>query len=109
MTLKDAQQQVDAWISQFQEGYFPPLLNLARLTEEVGEVARVVAHMSGKKPKPGEDPGDLGMELADLLFVIVCMANREGIDLEAKFTQVLDKFAIRDHNRWTRQQPQDTL
>jgi NTP pyrophosphatase (non-canonical NTP hydrolase) len=105
MTLKDAQQQVDAWISQFQEGYFPPLLNLARLTEEVGEVARVVAHMSGKKPKPGEDPGDLGMELADLLFVIVCMANREGIDLEAKFTQVLDKFAIRDHNRWTRQQP----
>ena len=102
VTIKDAQQQVDAWISQFEEGYFPPLLNLARLTEEVGEIARVVAHMSGKKPKPGEDPGDLGLELADLLFVMLCMANREGIDLEAKFTQVMDKYTIRDSNRWTK-------
>lgn len=105
MTLKDAQQQVDAWISQFEEGYFPPLLNLARMTEEVGEIARVIAHMSGKKPKPGEALGDLGMELADLLFVIVCMANREGIDLEDKFAQVLDKYAIRDSSRWTKRQP----
>lgn len=102
MTIKDAQQTVDAWIAQFVEGYFPPLLNLARMTEEVGEIARVVAHMSGKKPKPGEDPGDLGMELADLLFVIICMANREGIDLEAKFAQVMAKYTTRDSNRWTK-------
>ena len=102
MTIQDAQQQVDAWISQFKEGYFPPLLNLARLTEEVGEVARVVAHMSGKTPKPGEDVGDLGLELADLLFVIICMANREGIDLEAKFSQMMEKYQVRDHNRWTK-------
>jgi NTP pyrophosphatase (non-canonical NTP hydrolase) len=105
VTIKDAQQQVDAWISQFVEGYFPPLLNLARMTEEVGEIARVVAHMSGKKPKPGEDPGDLGMELADLLFVIICMANREGIDLEAKFTQMMEKYTVRDEQRWTKKQP----
>jgi NTP pyrophosphatase (non-canonical NTP hydrolase) len=104
VTIKDVQQWVDEWISQFEEGYFPPLLNLARMTEEVGEIARVVAHMSGKKPKPGEDPGDLGMELADLLFVIICMANREGIDLEAKFTQVMEKYHIRDSNRWTKKQ-----
>lgn len=104
MTIKDAQQQVDAWISQFDEGYFPPLLNLARLTEEVGEIARVVAHMSGKKPKPGEDPGDLGMELADTLFVLICMANREGIDLDAAFTRMMEKYRVRDQNRWTKKQ-----
>jgi len=102
VTIQDAQQQVDAWISQFKEGYFPPLLNLARLTEEVGEVARVVAHMSGKTPKPGEEVGDLGLELADLLFVIICMANREGIDLEAKFSQMMEKYQVRDRNRWTK-------
>lgn len=102
MTLKEAQARVDEWISQFEEGYFPPLLNLARLTEEVGEVARVVAHQSGKKPKPGEEVGDLGLELADILFVLICMANREGIDLEEKFRQVLEKYKIRDGERWTK-------
>lgn len=102
MTLKEAQARVDEWISQFEEGYFPPLLNLARLTEEVGEVARVVSHQSGKKPKPGEEVGDLGLELADCLFVLICMANREGIDLEEKFRQVLDKYKIRDSERWTK-------
>ena len=102
MTLREAQQHVDDWISQFEEGYFPHLLNLARLTEEVGEVARVVSHMSGKKPKPGEDFGDLGAEMADILFVLICMANKEGIDLEAKFAEVLDKYKVRDADRWTR-------
>lgn len=100
MTLKEAQEQVDAWISQFEEGYFPPLLNLARLTEEVGEVARVISYQNGKTPKPGEEAGDLGEELADCLFVIVCMANREGIDLEAVFEKVLEKYASRDAGRW---------
>lgn len=102
MTLKEAQAQVDAWISQFEEGYFPHLLNLARLSEEVGEVARVVSHLNGKKPKPGEDVGDLGLELADILFVLICMANRDGIDLEEKFEQVLEKYKIRDSERWTK-------
>lgn len=102
MTLKEAQARVDDWISQLEEGYFPHLLNLARLTEEVGEVARVIAHQSGKKPKPGEDAGDLGLELADVLFVLICMANRDRIDLEEKFEQVLEKYRIRDSERWTK-------
>lgn len=105
MTFKEAQARVDAWISQFEEGYFPPLLNLARLIEEVGEVARVVAHSSGKTPKPGEDPGDLGMELADVLFVLICLCNREGINLEAAFERVMEKYERRDTTRWTRKRP----
>lgn len=104
MTIKEAQTRVDAWISQFEEGYFPHLLNLARLTEEVGEVARVVSHLNGKKPKPGEDIGDLGMELADVLFVLICMCNRDGIDLEAAFERVLTKYEQRDKQRWTKKQ-----
>jgi len=102
MTIKEAQQRVDHWISQFEEGYFPHLLNLARMAEEVGEVARVVSHMSGKKPKPGEEIGDLGEELADLMFVIICMANKDGIDLEEKLEAVLQKYKNRDGQRWTK-------
>ncbi len=101
LTLKDVQAQVDAWIRQFEEGYFPPLLMLARMTEELGEVARVLAHHNGKKPKPGEAEGDLAMELADLLFVLVCMANSHGIDLEEAFTRVMRKYETRDRTRWT--------
>ncbi|WP_240695286.1 nucleotide pyrophosphohydrolase [Thermus caldilimi] len=102
LTLKEAQRQVDAWISQFKEGYFPPLLMLARLTEELGEVARVLAHRHGKKPKPGEEEGDLAMELADLLFVLISLANREGIDLEEAFLKAMAKYRDRDGERWTR-------
>lgn len=104
LTLKEAQRQVDAWISQFKEGYFPPLLMLARLTEELGEVARVLAHRHGKKPKPGEEEGDLAMELADLLFVLISLANREGIDLEEAFLKAMEKYRSRDGDRWTRRE-----
>ncbi|SDE91103.1 NTP pyrophosphatase, house-cleaning of non-canonical NTPs [Thermus arciformis] len=102
LTFKEAQERVDAWISSFQEGYFPPLLMLARLTEELGEVARVLAHRHGKKPKPGEEEGDLAMELADLLFVLISLANREGIDLEEAFLKAMEKYRLRDSGRWTR-------
>jgi NTP pyrophosphatase (non-canonical NTP hydrolase) len=102
LTFKEAQKRVDDWISQFQEGYFPPLLMLARLTEELGEVARVLAHRHGKKPKPGEEEGDLAMELADLLFVLISLANREGIDLEEAFLKALEKYRSRDSGRWTK-------
>ncbi|GAA6731805.1 nucleotide pyrophosphohydrolase [Thermus brockianus] len=102
LTFKEAQRQVDAWISQFKEGYFPPLLMLARLTEELGEVARVLAHRHGKKPKPGEAEGDLAEELADLLFVLISLANREGIDLEEAFRKAMEKYAKRDATRWSR-------
>ena len=101
LTFKEAQEMVDAWIGRFAEGYFPPLLMLARLTEELGEVARVLAHRHGKTPKPGEEEGDLAMELADLLFVLISLANREGIDLEEAFLKAMDKYQKRDGARWT--------
>ncbi|GGK21706.1 hypothetical protein GCM10008955_13940 [Deinococcus malanensis] len=102
LTFVQASERVDAFISQFEEGYFPPLLMLARLTEEVGEIARVVSHKNGKKPKAGEDPGDLEMELADLLFVTLCMANERGLDLERGFERMMDKIERRDATRWTK-------
>ncbi|MDL2343425.1 nucleotide pyrophosphohydrolase [Deinococcus sp. MIMF12] len=102
LTFEDARRRVDAYISQFEEGYFPPLLMLARLTEETGEIARVIAHGNGKTPKPGEDTGDLEMELADLLFVMLCMANERGLNLERGFTRMMAKVETRDADRWTR-------
>jgi len=103
MSLRECQSRVDAWISQFEEGYFPPLTNLCRLTEEVGELAREVNHRFGEKRKKQEEPeGDLGMEMADILFVLICMANREGIDLQAAFDRMMDKVERRDTTRWTR-------
>jgi NTP pyrophosphatase (non-canonical NTP hydrolase) len=101
VTFQDAQRRVDAWISQYEEGYFDPLTNLARLAEEVGELAREVNHRFGQKTKKPEEPdGDLGMEMADILFVLICMANREGIDLEEAFERMMAKVESRDENRW---------
>lgn len=105
MTFQEASERVDRYISQFREGYFPPLLMLARLTEETGEVARVIAHMNGKTPKPGEDVGDLELELADLLFVMMCMANEQGLSLERGFERMMQKVETRDAERWTRKEP----
>jgi NTP pyrophosphatase (non-canonical NTP hydrolase) len=103
MSLSDAQRRVDAWISQFEDGYFHPLTNLARLAEEVGELAREVNHRFGEKTKKAEEPeGDLGMEMADILFVLICMANREGIDLQEAFNRMMAKVESRDESRWTR-------
>jgi NTP pyrophosphatase (non-canonical NTP hydrolase) len=103
MSLTDAQSRVDAWISQFEEGYFHPLTNLARLAEEVGELAREVNHRFGEKTKKKDEPeGDLGMEMADIIFVLICMANREGIDLQQAFDRMMEKVERRDATRWTR-------
>jgi NTP pyrophosphatase (non-canonical NTP hydrolase) len=103
MPLRDAQARVDAWISRFEEGCFDPLTNLARLAEEVGELAREVNHRFGRKTKkPDEPEGDMGMEMADILFVLICMANREGIDLDEAFARMMAKVETRDENRWTR-------
>jgi len=103
MTLSDAQRRVDAWISQFEEGYFDPLTNMTRLAEEVGELAREVNHRFGQKTKKkGEAEGDMGMEMADILFVLICMANREGIDLQESFDRMMAKVEGRDADRWTR-------
>lgn len=104
LTFSEASRRVHDFISQFEEGYFPPLLMLARLTEETGEIARVLSHQNGKKPKPGEEVGDLEMELADLLFVVICLANERGLSLERGFTRMLDKIERRDRDRWTRKE-----
>jgi NTP pyrophosphatase (non-canonical NTP hydrolase) len=101
--FRPIQNEVDAWISQFEEGYFAPLPMLARLTEEVGELARVLMHhYGGKKPKKGEDAGDVGDEIADAMFVLVCLANSLDIDLDAKFAEMMEKYRTRDAERWTR-------
>jgi NTP pyrophosphatase (non-canonical NTP hydrolase) len=103
MSLDDAQRRVDGWIAQFEEGYFHPLTNLARLTEEVGELAREVNHRFGQKTKKTDEAeGDLAMEMADILFVLICMANREGINLQAAFDRMMEKVERRDAERWTR-------
>ena len=102
-TLAQLQRRVDAWISQYEEGYFDPLTNLARLTEEVGELARDINHRFGQKTrKPEEAEGDLAMEMADILFVLICMANREGIDLQDAFGRMMQKVETRDEARWTK-------
>jgi NTP pyrophosphatase (non-canonical NTP hydrolase) len=103
--MRQAQRRVDAWISQFQEGYFHPLTNLARLTEETGELAREINHRFGQKSRKPEEPeGDLAMEIADILFVLICIANREGIDLDQAFDRMMAKVERRDANRWTKKQ-----
>lgn len=103
MTLRESQDRVDAWIRQYEEGYFHPLTNLARLSEEVGELAREVNHRFGQKTKKKEEAdGDLGMEMADILFVLICMANREGIDLQEAFERMMAKVEHRDKDRWTK-------
>ena len=105
MSLTASQQRVDRWVSQFEEGYFHPLTNLARLTEEVGELAREINHRFGQKTKKNEEPeGDLAMELADVLFVLICIANREAIDLQQAFERMMEKVERRDATRWTRKQ-----
>ena len=109
MSLSDSQQRVDAWISRFAEGYFHPLTNMARLTEEVGELAREINHRYGEKTKKAEEPpGDMPMELADILFVLICIANREGIDLQAAFDRMMEKVDRRDTSRWTLKQSGDS-
>jgi NTP pyrophosphatase (non-canonical NTP hydrolase) len=101
-TLADLQQRVHAWIAQFEEGYWPPLSMLARLTEEVGELARELNHHYGHKPKKGEEPeGDIALEIGDIVFVLVCLCNSLGIDLDAAFKRVIEKYEQRDARRWT--------
>ncbi|MDI6906096.1 MAG: nucleotide pyrophosphohydrolase [Thermoanaerobacterales bacterium] len=102
MEISEMQAVVDRYIDQYEEGYFHPLTMLARLAEEVGELAREVNHRFGQKPKkPGEPPGDLALELADILFIIACFANAQGINLEEAFKRTMDKYRTRDHDRWT--------
>lgn len=103
MEIAALQREVDAYISQFREGYFPPLVNLARLTEEVGELAREINHRFGPKTKkPDEPDADIALELADILFVVVVLANQMDIDLDEAVARTLAKYRVRDADRWER-------
>ena len=100
--FREAQDRVDRWIGRFEEGYWPPLAILARLVEEVGELAREVNHRFGSKPKRDDEaPAELELEVADVLFVLISFANRQGIDLDRAFARVMDKYERRDGSRWT--------
>ncbi|NLC58068.1 MAG: nucleotide pyrophosphohydrolase [Armatimonadetes bacterium] len=102
MEMQEMQEAVDRWVSQFEEGYWHPLSMLARLTEEVGELAREINHRWGQKPKKPEEPeGNLALEIADILFILICLANAQGIDLSQAFQQMMAKYRERDAQRWT--------
>lgn len=104
MQLQEMQNTVDAWVSQPQHKvkYFPPFEICAQLSEEVGEVAREVAHLHGhKKKKVGEKTDGLECEIGDVLFALCCLANSEGIDLESAFKKSMDKKENRDKNRFS--------
>src|SRR4051812_20074160 len=100
MTLEQAQQTVDHWIKTTGVRYFNELTNLAMLTEEVGEVARIIARRYGEQSEKESDKGkDLGDELADVLFVVICLANQTGVDLTAALARNLAKKSQRDADR----------
>src|SRR3954466_2584534 len=100
MTIQEAQQQVDQWIKTTGVRYFNELTNMAMLTEEVGEVARIIARRYGEQSEKESDKHkDLGEELADVVFVVLCLANQTGIDLQASFDKKMDLKTNRDHDR----------
>jgi NTP pyrophosphatase (non-canonical NTP hydrolase) len=101
LTIKESQGEVDRWIQAVGGGYWSPHANLARIAEEVGELARLINHIYGPKPKkPTEAAQELGEELADIVFAVICMANSEGIDLQESLEGVLAKVWHRDRNRY---------
>lgn len=100
MTIKDAQEQIDNWINTTGVRYFNELTNTAILMEEVGEVARVMARKYGEQSfKESDKDVDLGDEMADVLFVLMCLANQTGIDLTDALEKNLQKKSIRDADR----------
>ena len=100
MELSGAQKAVDDWIKTHGVRYFNELTNMAQLTEEVGEVARIIARRYGEQSeKPSDREKDLGEELADVIFVALCLANQTGVDLSAAFEKKLEQKIKRDHNR----------
>jgi NTP pyrophosphatase (non-canonical NTP hydrolase) len=100
MTIQEAQQQVDQWINTVGVRYFNELTNMAMLTEEVGEVARIIARRYGEQSEKETDKNkDLGDEMADVLWVLLCLANQTGVDLTQAFKKNLEKKTLRDNDR----------
>ena len=100
MDLTGAQKEVDDWIKKHGVRYFSELTNMAQLTEEVGEVARIISRQYGEQSnKKSDKDKDLGEELADVIFVVICLANQTGINLSEAFEKKLNIKKIRDHQR----------
>jgi NTP pyrophosphatase (non-canonical NTP hydrolase) len=100
MTLQEAQHQVDQWIKLHGVRYFNEMTNMAMLTEEVGEVARIMARRYGEQSEKESDKSkDLGDEMADVLWVLICLANQTGVDLTAAFQRNIEKKTERDKDR----------
>src|SRR6187402_1701224 len=100
MTIQDAQQQVDTWIKMHGVRYFNEMTNMAILTEEVGEVARIMARRYGEQSEKESDKGkDLGDEMADVLWVLICLANQTGVDLTEALKKNIEKKTLRDEDR----------
>ena len=103
ITLAQAQKEVDDWIKKYGVRYFNELTNMAILTEEVGEVARIIARKYGEQSfKESDKQKDLGDELADVLWVLICIANQTGIDLTEQFRKNIEKKTVRDNERHIR-------
>lgn len=100
ITLKQAQEEVDHWIKTIGVRYFSELTNMAMLTEEVGEVARIIARRYGEQSEKESDKNkDLGDEMADVLWVLLCLANQTGVDLTTAFHRNMKKKSVRDKDR----------
>jgi NTP pyrophosphatase (non-canonical NTP hydrolase) len=100
LTINDAQQQVDNWIKTYGVRYFSELTNMTILTEEVGELARIMARKYGDQSfKKSEEEYDLGDEMADVLWVLICLANQTGVDLNKAFLKNMEKKTDRDKER----------
>jgi len=102
LTLKEAQKKVDNWIKQFEEGYWPPLAMFASLVEEIGELGREINNIQGYKKKKSQSSVNVELELGDIIFSLICIANYFKIDLENSFLKTVTKYSNRDSKRWTR-------
>lgn len=101
MEINEAQKRVDEWIKEIGRGYFSELTNMVLLTEETGELARVMARMYGDQiAKPGDLKKSLGEEMADVLWVLICLANQTGVNLEEEFKKSIKKKTLRDRERF---------
>lgn len=100
-SLNKIQKTVDKWIDQFEEGYWPPLSMFASVVEEVGELGREINNLEGHKKKRTKEKSNLDLELADIIFSVVCLANYYKIDLDKAFRKVMEKYTARDSKRWT--------
>ncbi len=107
-TLQDVQREIDRLIKEeWHSSYWSPLSSLARLTEEVGELAREINHSYGEKPKKaGEEEGSIASELGDILYIVASLANSIGVDLDSAFDEVMAKYRKRDAQRWTSEKMQ---